>query len=352
MSFLDSVKSTAQRGKESVGRKSREAQLKMQLNDIAKQRKEFAAMLGESLYEEVKENPELTHGREQLLQNIQRLDEQRQAIEDEMASLEAAAAAAAVSRRLVLNCPQCGTQLTENDVFCCGCGANVTEYIASQKALMEQQVQMENASKAGGAKFCMSCGAPLGEGQQFCMNCGTRVEVTRVSLTPASGQTYGQPTVASAAEDTVPASSYGAPIPEPAPAEMPAADGASADPAAYSPYGIPMAETPAADDDKEPAPYSPYGVPASQATMPQAAPAYAQSVSANQQPVQNEPVPMAAPVAQPASNGIPVAQPVAQEIPVAQPVAQEIPVAQPVSADIPVAQPVQVNPGEGDQASQ
>ena len=36
MGFLDSVKSTAQRGKDTVGRKTHETQLKMQLNDLMK----------------------------------------------------------------------------------------------------------------------------------------------------------------------------------------------------------------------------------------------------------------------------------------------------------------------------
>ena len=62
MGFLDTVKSTAQRGKDTVGRKTHGTQLKMQLGDLDRQRKDMMTQLGASLYDDVKGRPELVAG--------------------------------------------------------------------------------------------------------------------------------------------------------------------------------------------------------------------------------------------------------------------------------------------------
>ena len=177
MGFLDNVKDVALRGKDAAERKGRETQLKLQLNDLVKQRKDLAAQLGASLYDEVKDKPEFLVGREGLFDAMKSVDDQRAGIEAELTKIEeeaAAAAAAARAAQVPLNCPQCGAALNENDRFCTLCGTAVAEYIAAQKeAALNPPVPEVQPTIP---RFCTECGNSLLEGAQFCTKCGAKVE--------------------------------------------------------------------------------------------------------------------------------------------------------------------------------
>ena len=172
MGFLDDMWGAAQQGAATIERKSRETQLKMKLSDLGKQRKDLAAQLGASLYEEVRLKPEFVEGREELFQAIEGIDGQREEIEQELEKIEAEAAAAEASQ-VTYQCIKCGSTVRATDMFCAGCGTPVAETVAAQ-----QQPEPEPAL------FCTNCGAPVAEGDAFCTNCGSRLDTPIVDVEP------------------------------------------------------------------------------------------------------------------------------------------------------------------------
>lgn len=169
MGFLDSVQNMANRGVASANRTANSTKLKMEQNDLLKQRKEFAAQLGASLYEATKDDPQWRAGRETVYDNISKIDERRAQIEQELAQLEQDAAAQAQAAMKYV-CPTCGAPVHQGDAFCSGCGIAVV--IAPVQAA-------EPVAPAG--PTCNHCGEPINEGDLFCMACGARQEEEAVS---------------------------------------------------------------------------------------------------------------------------------------------------------------------------
>lgn len=62
-------------------------------------------------------------------------------------------------------CPNCGTPIEDDMIFCTGCGAKI-----------EHGVPKEAAQEEAPARFCTNCGAPLQSDAIFCMNCGAKQE--------------------------------------------------------------------------------------------------------------------------------------------------------------------------------
>ena len=171
MGFLDNVTSAVNRGTASVGRASRSTQLKMQLNDLVKQRQGMCAQLGASLYDVTKDNAQLRAGREPLFDAIANVDVQRAAIEAELASLEQLAAQQNVAYSYY-KCPRCGTSVAGTDMFCGGCGMPITEVMAGG----QQPAAAAPAPAAATGTACAKCGAPMNPGDVFCMSCGARAD--------------------------------------------------------------------------------------------------------------------------------------------------------------------------------
>lgn len=198
MGFLDNVASAVNRGTASVQRTGKSAQLKMQLNDLMKQRRDLAAQLGASLYDTAKEMPEMREGREPLFEGIAKIDERRAAIEDQIAQIEAEAAAQQVASA-AYKCPKCGTSVAGDDLFCSGCGTPIAEI----KAAASAPAPAVSATPEG--PVCASCGAPLGEGDLFCMSCGAKAEpaVPAVPEAEAVSELASDPEGSPAAADDV-----------------------------------------------------------------------------------------------------------------------------------------------------
>lgn len=179
MGFLDNVTSAVNRGTAAASRASRSTQLKMQLNDLMKQRRDMCAQLGASLYDATKDNAELRQGREPLFDAIAGVDQQRQNIENEIAALEAQAAQQNVALSYY-KCPRCGSTVSGGDLFCSSCGAPIAEIMAAyqQPAQPAQAAPVTAAAPAAtpAGPTCAACGAPMNEGDLFCMACGTRAE--------------------------------------------------------------------------------------------------------------------------------------------------------------------------------
>ncbi len=178
MGFFDNVSAAVNRGTSSVQRTGRTAQLKMQMNDLMKQRRDLAAQLGASLYDTVKDMPEMRIGREPIFKGIEDIDKQRANIEAEIAQIEAAAAEQQEAAT-TYKCPKCGSGVAATDLFCSGCGTPISDVKASAA---------QPESEAASGSKCTSCGAPLNEGDVFCMACGTRQEVAPA---PEPGATAG-----------------------------------------------------------------------------------------------------------------------------------------------------------------
>ena len=80
-------------------------------------------------------------------------------------------------------CPNCGTQLPKESVFCQSCGYQVTTTTASAA----QQTGAENTQGVQpvqnvqpvqpipvASNFCVGCGSEMQEGTAFCTNCGQK----------------------------------------------------------------------------------------------------------------------------------------------------------------------------------
>lgn len=164
MGFLDSVASALNKGTVSAKRTTRSAQLKMQANDLMRQRRDLTAQLGASLYDVAKEMPELCEGREALFQSIADIDGKRAMIDAEIAEIEAEIAAERTAS-MTLRCPFCGTNVSSGDMFCSGCGVPIDEVKAAYAAAEPVAVPT-----------CQACGATLSESDNYCMVCGAKQE--------------------------------------------------------------------------------------------------------------------------------------------------------------------------------
>lgn len=167
MGFLDNVASAVNRGTASVQRSGKTAQLKMQMNELMKQRRDLAAQLGASVYDTVKDMPEIRKGRETIFLSIEDVDKQRSEIEAQIAQIEAEAAAQQEASTTYA-CPKCGSQVLATDMFCSGCGMPIEEVKAAAGAV--------DGRESSDGPQCPKCGAVLDEDDVFCMSCGAKIE--------------------------------------------------------------------------------------------------------------------------------------------------------------------------------
>ena len=165
MGLFDNMSAAVNRGTAAAGRTGRTARLRMQLNDLMRQRNELAARLGSSLYEETRTIPHMRAGREDLYDGIAAIDQQRVEIQDRLDEIEREAQAAQEAAR-VFCCPRCGTRVLGSQGFCSGCGMPVADIRSAAS------VDVESVVSSG--LTCSFCGAPLEEGDVFCMSCGAR----------------------------------------------------------------------------------------------------------------------------------------------------------------------------------
>lgn len=210
MGFLDGVSNGFNRGVESASRTAQTAKLRAQLNSLQKQRQDLAATLGESLYPATKDRVEFTAGREGLYQSIAGIDSQCDAINQQIAQLEAEASGTAAASS-GYTCPRCGVAVDEGDLFCTNCGLPLDQAKADQPA--ETPVAAPATPAPAGVRTCPNCGSPVPDGDMFCMNCGARVDGAPAETEPAEGVTESE-----VAPESEPApDSAPEPVPEPAP---------------------------------------------------------------------------------------------------------------------------------------
>ncbi len=169
MGFKESLSSAWERGTSSVASSGRKVQLNIQLNDLVKQRQDLAAQLGASLYDVVKDMPELREGREGLLQGIADVDARRAELQAEIAQIESDQEAQRAAY-MQYTCTRCGANVLASSQFCSGCGKPVSEILAEVAA----QGPAPAAAPAG--PTCPQCGAAVVDGDAFCMSCGCKLQ--------------------------------------------------------------------------------------------------------------------------------------------------------------------------------
>jgi hypothetical protein len=148
--------------------------LRRQIHKIAKEKEEALAQLGAQVYTEVCQRGHVEQGGlSDAVNRIQEMDRAIEALQQEIARLEALEAATpwfTGSEPPIASCT-CGAPLPTGTKFCENCGANVQELVA--KAETEQRARVEAVQQAGGAALCPQCGARISSARaKFCRHCG------------------------------------------------------------------------------------------------------------------------------------------------------------------------------------
>lgn len=175
MGFLDSVSATFNKSADAASRTAKTLKLRGQIAETTKRRQSLAAQLGASLYEFTKDDPAFRAGREEIYDGIAACDEERAACQAEIDEIEAAAAAASESARMI-ECTNCHARVAAGDRFCSGCGKPVEEI---KEELHAAQESAENLSPEEAGAVCSSCGASVAADNLFCTSCGARIEPTQ-----------------------------------------------------------------------------------------------------------------------------------------------------------------------------
>lgn len=169
MGILDTISSTAGRGKAAAGRKAEQIRLNNQMNSLDRRRKGLAAQLGASLFDVVRASPQLLVGREGIVREMEAIDLQRAEIEARLTDLAAEAEAQPAT---TLRCVKCGAPIQAGDKFCGTCGAPAAEALSQQAPAPAPATATATATVTIGGPTCPTCGAPLEPGDAFCMSCG------------------------------------------------------------------------------------------------------------------------------------------------------------------------------------
>ena len=168
MSIFDDLGQVLSGGAATVGRTMNTARLQRQLDELAESRRDLAAQLGENMLQHVKDDPDLYKVNKEIIDVMDRIENQRQAILSEIAAAEMRAAQA-VEAATIYECPKCGRSVPGTHSFCSGCGTPI--------ALIKEAMEEAGAAVAGKEAIkCPQCGAHLNEGDVYCMDCGARVE--------------------------------------------------------------------------------------------------------------------------------------------------------------------------------
>ena len=171
MGFFENIQDAMNRGTAAAERTGRTVQIRHQLGELSRQRRDYMTQLGASLYETVKADAQLRSGREALLDGIATIDQQYVDLSRELAQIEAEAAASQQAQ-VMLQCTTCGAAVSAADFFCSECGTSVADI---RKALAAQQSVPASGVEVPGMRACSQCGALCGEADMFCMQCGNRL---------------------------------------------------------------------------------------------------------------------------------------------------------------------------------
>lgn len=173
MSFFDDFSAVINGGAAIAQRAGRTAQVRFQLADLLRQRRELAAQLGASLYDTVKDDPKLREGRELIFDNIASIDEQRAVLEKELEQIEAESDTQEEPPAFY-KCPNCGSIVMADYIFCSGCGMPIADIKVAYEAAQASESASEPEPEP--VPTCPACGFVVGAADLYCMNCGAKLE--------------------------------------------------------------------------------------------------------------------------------------------------------------------------------
>ena len=178
MGILDDVANAVDKGTSAVSRTTKSAQLKMQVSDLNKRRREVAAQLGAALYEKTRNDATFREENEELYSAIEQIDAQCETLNTQIKSLEAPVPApmpVVTMGAPELKCPNCGEDIYAEDVFCCGCGTSVEEIKAAIQKQNSNDDSQEETHESYANKWCPTCGAEVSPNANFCKHCGGKL---------------------------------------------------------------------------------------------------------------------------------------------------------------------------------
>ena len=190
MGFLDDLTGAVDRGVSAVGRTTKSAQLKMQVSDLGKRRRDLAAQLGANLYEATKDDASMRAGREALYDGIASIDRQCAELNTQIKAIEQAVSKPSMAN-ITITCPRCKTAIGSEDLFCHGCGMPADEARSIVAPVATPISLASQISSTSANSKCPKCGAPISDSDSFCMNCGLNLaENTNSSVSDAATEDF------------------------------------------------------------------------------------------------------------------------------------------------------------------
>lgn len=134
------------------------AKMSAQIKSIDAKKEEELKIFGKLCYQLYTQyGGNLTKEEVNIVERIQKLDEQKQMIVEELQRIKKA-----------MFCPNCNAEVSADSKFCSVCG-------------WEFDIQSGNADGNMAGRVCPQCGTPLESDHLYCTNCGARVEFLKTS---------------------------------------------------------------------------------------------------------------------------------------------------------------------------
>lgn len=76
----------------------------------------------------------------------------------------------------LINCPECGREISEKAISCPGCGFPISNHLENQKRMeIEEQEKNREIDRLKNIYFCKSCNTQNEIGEDYCSFCGNRL---------------------------------------------------------------------------------------------------------------------------------------------------------------------------------
>lgn len=158
MGLANKASGLLNKGVVAVGRVSRQQTLKAEIRTLEEKREELYRALGEKVFKERPENPEVHPSLKPLFASIENATAQIQLLKIDFSVLTEQQPTEEAGRDITNRCGKCGKPIAPSQDFCVFCG----ERNSPMEPLFSENI-------------CQRCGSALVDGQKFCMGCGNKV---------------------------------------------------------------------------------------------------------------------------------------------------------------------------------